>query len=78
MPFTSSSKSSTKTMSSAASTTSTISTASTLKGADAASKKKWSSLLPSKTTTEYKPKPDPYQAQKAIHHEAVATYLALR
>ena len=78
MPFTSSSMSSTKTMSSAASTTSTISTASTLKGADAASKKKWFSLLPSKTTTEYKPKSDAYQAQKAIHHEAVATYLALR
>ncbi|OQD80599.1 hypothetical protein PENANT_c034G02821 [Penicillium antarcticum] len=61
---------STETMSSAAST---ISTASTLKGADA--NKKWFSLLPSKTTDS---KPKSNAEKKAIHHEAVATYLALR
>ncbi|KAJ5775755.1 uncharacterized protein N7511_000766 [Penicillium nucicola] len=73
MPFTSSSKS-TKTMSSAAST---ISTSSTLKGTD--SNKKWFSL-PSKTTktTESQPKSKSTAEKKAIHYEAVATYLALR
>jgi hypothetical protein len=34
--------------------------------------------VPSKPTSNSKPKSDAYHSQKATHHEAVATYLALR
>jgi len=60
--------------SSTASTHSTVSTATTLEGSFKASKKWFSKAFDPKYTT----RSDAHYAEKATHHEAIASYLSLR
>jgi hypothetical protein len=74
MPFFS--KQPSKTMSDTSSTYSTASDATTLKGDESTKTPKWYS---SKTKTSQTPKTTATDSQKKqLHHEAIATYLALR
>lgn len=61
----------------AASTYSTVSTATTLKGTEIP-KKKWFSLNPKASEPQDTHKSDEYRAKRALHHEAVASYLSMR
>ncbi|KAJ5105052.1 hypothetical protein NUU61_002399 [Penicillium alfredii] len=64
-----------------ASTHSTVSTATTLKGSESPSKKKWFSLSsdkPANTQPQYVKKSDEWIAKRAIHNEAIASYLSMR
>ncbi|KAJ5577696.1 uncharacterized protein N7459_006660 [Penicillium hispanicum] len=73
------SKNSTATMSNddAASTYSTVSTATTLKGTEIP-KKKWFSRDPKSSEPKETRKSDEDRAKRALHHEAIASYLSMR
>lgn len=60
-----------------ASTHSTVSTATTLKGTEFPTKK-WFSRGSKSTSTPETNKPGDKNAKRALHHEAIATYLSMR
>ncbi|KAJ5240812.1 uncharacterized protein N7469_002403 [Penicillium citrinum] len=77
MPFTKSTTPTTKILSDTSSTHSTVSTATTLKPTDS-KKSKWFSLS-KPTDHHHNPRSsDSAAAKKAIHNEAIASYLSLR